>query len=333
MSENFEVSMMKNISSMDSATSQAIITWQQILKYADNFRQAEINARECQSQQQERQLRQHGRLLTKEAFLENFTPFTVLFAKAEYGSVPKLHTYDQFIGPYVIISVNPHSNTLYLYSLLTAEIHKTSYRHVRQAFNAPSIFSTPMFGQLGDALQFNFAEKFSHLHKHRSQEQTSSDIQKILVNLHKLIMLVAPILPSMLETKTALTLTLDDSNDPIVDVPGEEPDLSAQKQAPETAANQAEERQIRKSVKFTFQDDPTNDMVQDITHQSKPLKQVPIESTSHLPPHPTQVVDVDPTQKQISTRTEQTTTEDLDTMPRAMKYSLRQQPRRNSKYM
>ena len=325
--------MMKNISSLDSATSQAIITWQQILKYADNFRQAEINARECQSQQQQRQLRQHGRLLTKEAFLENFTPFTVLFAKAEYGSVPKLHTYDQFIGPYVIISVNPHSNTLYLYSLLTAEIHKTSYRHVRQAFNAPSIFSTPMFGQLGDALQFNFAEKFSHLHKHRSQEQTSSDIQKILVNLHKLIMLVAPILPSMLETKTALTLTLDDSNDPIVDVPGEEPDLSAQKQAPETAANQAEERQTRKSVKFTFHDDPTDDMVQDITHQSKPLKQIPIESTSHLPPHPTEGVDADPTQKQISTRTEQTTTEASDTMPRAMKYSLRQQPRRNSKYM
>ena len=328
--------MMKNISSIDAASSQAVITWQQILKYADNFRQAEINAQECQSEQQKRQLKQHGRLLDKEAFLQSFTPFTVLFAKAEYGSVPKLHTYDQFIGPYIIISVNPHSNTLYLYSLLSAEIHKTSYRHVRKAFNAPSIFSTPLFGQLGDGLQFNFAEKFSHLHKQISHEQTSSDIQKILVNLHKLITLVAPILPSMLETRTALTLTLNDANDSkksIEDVPGDEFDISTQNQAIEPKPHQTEETLTRNSVKFTFHDDPPNDMIQDVTHQSKALKQIPIRSASHLPSQPTEVVDVNPTQKQISTRTETTTTDISEDTPRAMKYSLRQQPRRNPKFM
>ena len=198
---NTMLSMMNNITALTTPTSSAITSMQQILDYANNFRQAEINAHDFQSKQQDRQLKQHGRLLNEDNLLQNLSPFTVIFAKAELDQVPKLHTFTQFIGPYVVVSINPHSKTLYLYSLLSSEVHKTSYRHVRQAFNTHTLFSTPIFGHLGDALQFNFAEKFSHLHKQSSREQTASDVQKILVNLHKLLLFVAPILPTTIQTQ------------------------------------------------------------------------------------------------------------------------------------
>ena len=335
---NTMLSMMNNITALTTPTSRAITTMQQILNYANNFRQAEISAYDFQSKQQDRQLKQHGRLLNEDNLLQNLTPFTVIFTKAELDPVPKLHTFTQFIGPYVVVSINPHSKTLYLYSLLSSDIHKTSYRHVRQAFNTHTIFSTPIFGQLGDALQFNFAEKFSHLHKQPSREQTASDIQKILINLHKLLMFVAPILPTTIQTQEALTLTLDD---PDVDPNPINQDSTLNtdyfedttEQPPHPNTTQSEESSTQKKVKFSFHEDNPDLMATDIIHKPNPSKQVSLESTSHLPTHPVDLPNVEPGDNQLTTRSDQRdASTSQDSTPRPLKYSLRQNPRKNPTY-
>ena len=322
-------SMMTNVSALTDPTSKPVGTLQQILRYAENFRQAETNAQDFQNQQQERQLKQHGRLLTQETFEENFTPFTVLFAKTEFDSAPKLHTYTQFIGPYVLISTNPNSNTIYLYSLLTAEVHKTSYRHVRQAFNTNTVFSTPLFGLLGDNLQFNYAEKLAHLHRKPTAEQITSDIQKILVNLHKLIMFVAPILPNTIETQKAITLTLEEADQE----PKTQEYSSDAKETTETYEKEEENTNTNKTVKFTFHGDQSDSLIKDITHSPRQSKQIPIDAPANLSTKPLEVPTQIQTDEPFLTRSEQiaqdTTQED---MPRPMKYALRRSPKPNPKY-
>ena len=212
------LTMMDNIQELHQPDSQAIHNMQQLLQYAETFRQAEITAQEVHTNQKARQLRQHGKILDEEQLINDLKLFSVIYVKSELGKVPKMHFYAQHCGPFLVLSVNPKSKSVYLYSLLSGQIHKKSYRQIKLAFRK-EIFSLPIFGQLGEDVQFRMIENFSYFTKVSSADEIMSNVQRILINLHKLLSFLKPILPTLRDLTTTLQLTLNETEDQVDEDP------------------------------------------------------------------------------------------------------------------
>ena len=140
-------------------------------------------------------------------------------------------------------------------------------------------------------------------------------------------MFVAPILPDTIETQKAITLTLEDTD----------PEPKTQEHisdAPETTETyEKEEESTNKTVKFTFHEDQSDSMIKDITHSSRQLKQIPIDTPANLSTKPLEVPTQIQTDDPFLTRSEQIAQDTpQEDMPRAMKYSLRRSPKPNPKY-
>ena len=338
---NTIAAMMENIQRFDLPNSQAISNMQQILQYAETFRQAEKQAHQVHKTQQERQLRQHGKLLDGEQLLQQLRPFTVLFVKAELGKVPKMHFYAQYCGPFLVLSVNPNSKSVYLFSLISGEVHKKSYRQIRLAFTTNQLFSAPIYGHLNNEIQFKMIEKFSYFNKTPSKDEIVSNTQKILINLYKLLVFLQPILPSMAATKNVLELTLDD-DDHLLDHTGNEYTTPTE-ETPSTTIHptlepvQSNEKDTTtkqdnqdKQVRFTFQGDtPAENQIRDI------IPKKPSQTTLHeMPEQRTNPEERSPTTKRNTDASftpsrpkESSSTEELPT-DRRSKYTLRQNPRK-----
>ena len=204
------LSMIENVQNLPQPSSQAIKNMQELLHYADNFRQAELNAHKFSENQKARQLKEHGKLLDQDDLIAKLRPLTVLYVKSELGKVPKMHCYAQYHGPFVVLSLNPRSTSAYLYGLISGEVQKKSYRQIKLAFSN-DIFSLPLFGHFGDDIQFKMIDKFSYLKKSENADSILSNTVKILINLHKLLVFLSPILPTLGDVQK--TLLVDISED------------------------------------------------------------------------------------------------------------------------
>ena len=209
MRSNNILSLMDNIQRLQQPESEVINNMKQLLQYSDMFRKAELNAQKVQDNQKKRQLRQHGKLLDEDNLVSQLKPFTVIYVKAELGKVPKMHFYAQYCGPFLILSINPRSKSFYLFSLLSGEVHKKSYRQIKLAFHN-EVFSLPLFGQLGEEVQFKMINNLQHFTRNASAEEVMSHTQKILINLHKLLTFLKPILPRIGDIPKPLQLSLED---------------------------------------------------------------------------------------------------------------------------
>ena len=199
------LSMIENVQNLPQPESQAVRNMQELLHYADNFRQAELNAHKFSENQKARQLKEHGKLLDQDDLIAKLRPLTVLYVKSELGKVPKMHCYAQYHGPFVVLSLNPRSTSAYLYGLISGEVQKKSYRQIKLAFSN-DIFSLPLFGHLGEEVQFKMIEKFSYLRKSENADSILSNTAKILINLHKLLVFLSPILPTLGDIQKTLIL-------------------------------------------------------------------------------------------------------------------------------
>ena len=250
MRSNNILSLMDNIQRLQQPESEVINNMKQLLQFSDMFRKAELNAQKVQDNQKRRQLRQHGKLLDEDNLVSQLKPFTVIYVKAELGKVPKMHFYAQYCGPFLILSINPRSKSFYLFSLLSGEVHKKSYRQIKLAFHN-EVFSLPLFGQLGEEVQFKMINNLQHFTRNASAEEIMSHTQKILINLHKLLTFLKPILPRIGDIPKPLQLSLEDE---IQDDRNETTLKGDKEDHKQMAPDPQVHPEVKQKVKFSIQD-------------------------------------------------------------------------------
>ena len=201
------LTLMGNIQNLKAPESNAIKNMHQLLHYADNFRQAEANAHKFSENQKARQLKEHGQLLSQDDLIAKLRPLSVLYVRSELGTVPKMHCYAQHHGPHLVLSLNPRSSSANLYGLISGEVQKKSYRQIKLVFSN-DIFNLPLFGHLGDDIQFKMIENLAYLKKSETADSVLDNTTKILINIHKLFVFLSPILPTLEDVPKVLTLDI-----------------------------------------------------------------------------------------------------------------------------
>ena len=87
------------------------------------------------------------------------------------------------------------------------DLIKKSFKQVHAVLQ-PEIFSLPMLSHLGKEIQFRIVKKYDHLKKSDSNLDVNHKITQILLNLHKLVIFLAPILPKNQETQNLINIDL-----------------------------------------------------------------------------------------------------------------------------
>ena len=119
----------------------------------------------------------------------------------------------QFSGPTVILSVHPVSEQLNLYDLLTGQVLTKNYKQVREAFSK-NVFSLPLFPHLGEEIQFRVVQPTSRIKQVESAQNVLANSSKIILNVHKLLLFLSPILPNRPNTQAFLrTVHVRDQDD------------------------------------------------------------------------------------------------------------------------
>ena len=204
--QNFTASVER----LQSPESLGLKRMQQCLQFSSLFQRAEKNAKLYFEQQKAKQLKVHNKLLSEDKYFETLQPLSLCYVKTELLQVPKFHLFCQYHGPFVILSILPKSKSIFLFGLLSAEVVKKSFKQVKAVLQ-PEIFSLPMFSHLGKEIEFRIVKKFDRLKKKESQIDIHQKITQILLNLHKLVIFLAPILPKSKETQNLINIDL--SND------------------------------------------------------------------------------------------------------------------------
>ena len=197
------MTLSSNVQKCPLPQSQVVSNMQQLLKYARNVNLAQENAVESNRKAQERQIREKGRVKDQGSVFEKFHPLDVLFVKTELSNESKLTTAARFSGPVVILSVHPVSEQLNLFDLLTAQVMTKNYKQVREVFSR-QVFSLPLYPHLGEEIQFRIVEPTSRIKKTESAQNVLVNSTKIILNVHKLLMFLAPILPNRSNTQAFL---------------------------------------------------------------------------------------------------------------------------------
>ena len=330
-SENI-LSLISNVKSLNNPESQAIKRMQQCLEHAETFRKAEINAKAYHEQQKLRQLRNHNKLLDEEDFFSKLRPLSLLYVKAELGNVPKFHTFCQYHGPFIILAINPKSKAIHLYGLLSSEVIKKSYKQVKIAFT-PEMFNLPIFSEIGSEIQFRIVDKMEHLTKSGTGPTTSQNINKILINVHKLILFLSPILPTALETQKIIDINLSTDATDNAESADNPTDIDENAQNEADNIQNAQKDHInnqpypnppqlpQRSVRFVFKDDDDVDEIQDLT--IKPVKRKKTDQNLFQIPEekPLEFSPTDQVEGEIVPNRPKIKSPELD---RSQKYSLRQ---------
>ena len=206
------LSLMQNIQRIAKPESQNMLKMQELLINARTVLQAGENTAQKVQNQQARQLKQHGKLKNPGDIIDQIQPLDVLFVKSELKGRPKMSFFVNFHGPCLVLGVQPKSEHLIIFGLLSSEVMIKNFKQVRFAFSK-ELFSIPFFPHLGDQIQFRIFSPRSRISGQDGAQNVITNTTKIILNLHKVFTFLAPLLPSYKETKGFLrtvTLSLGD---------------------------------------------------------------------------------------------------------------------------
>ena len=211
--------------------SRPVKDFQAILSFAEMHRQSQIHAELEAEKSRERQLRIHGRLLEKSDLIESLCPLKVVYVKTQLQGVPKMHQFAALHGPCVVVSINPHSSSVYIFGLLSGQLMKKSYRQIRAAFS-PQIFDLPLFQFFCKEIQFKLLEHGRKVQDEQPKHLIIPQIQRLILNLHQLLTFLAPILPSTEQTRKIINLDGDLDEDEMDDAAedGEDGEVDGEEQ-------------------------------------------------------------------------------------------------------
>ena len=224
----------KHLRTLSQPQSSPVRDFQAILKYADMHRQSQLHAEEEANKARARQLRIHGQILEKSDVIENIRPLRVLYIKSELKSVPKMNDFATVHGPCIVVSVNPNSCSVYVFGLLSGQLMKKSYRQIKAAFS-PQMFNLPLFQFFCKEVQFRILENGQRLQEEQSAHQLIPKLQKMILNLHHLLMFLSPMLPSREQAIRKIDLENieddedtgdeDDQTDPVIEDQDKDKDM------------------------------------------------------------------------------------------------------------
>ena len=224
----------KHLRTLSQPQSSPVREFQAILKYANMHRQSQLHAEEEANKARARQLRIHGQVLEKSDVIENIRPLRVLYIKSELKSVPKMNDFATVHGPCIVVSVNPNSCSVYVFGLLSGQLMKKSYRQIKAAFS-PQMFNLPLFQFFCKEVQFRILENGQRLQEEQSAHQLIPKLQKMILNLHHLLMFLSPMLPSREQAIRKIDLENieddedtgdeDDQTDPVIEDQDKDKDM------------------------------------------------------------------------------------------------------------
>ena len=261
-------SLNNQIGQLSQPASYPVKDFQDILKFSEMHRESQKHAEEEAAQARERQLRVHGRLIDKSDLIQNLSPLKVIYVKSQLRNVSKMNQFAALHGPCVVLSVNPHSSSIYVYGLLSGQVMKKSYRQIRAAFE-PQIFNLPLFQYFCKEVQFKLLEKEQRLRDDEPAQQLIPRVQRLIVNLHQLLSFLSPILPSREQTVKIIDLDKDEDLDDDNDEDTQVPDISDTK---DIDISDTQDSQLTPQVKFTTD---TSDKPQTKTPRIKDAYQIP----------------------------------------------------------
>ena len=206
------LNLMKNIQDLKQPESQSFQQLQELLYNAQKIREADQNTAQKAANQQARQLRQHGKVQRPGDICRQIKPLDVLFVKSELRNQPKMSYLVNYHGPCLVLSVQPKSEHLILFGLISGVLLTKNFKQIRFAFSK-EIYSIPLFPHLGDEIQFRMVTPWTRMSKQSSAQNVLTNGNKIIANLHKISHLLAPSLPTYKETQDYLRtihLSIDD---------------------------------------------------------------------------------------------------------------------------
>ena len=207
------LNLMKNIQDLKQPESQSFQQLQELLYNAQKIREADQNTAQKAANQQARQLRQHGKVQRPGDICRQIKPLDVLFVKSELQNQPKMSYLVNYHGPCLVLSVQPKSEHLILFGLISGVLLTKNFKQIRFAFSK-EIYSIPLFPHLGDEIQFRMVTPWTRMSKQSSAQNVLTNGNKIIANLHKISHLLAPSLPTYKETQDYLRtihLSIDDN--------------------------------------------------------------------------------------------------------------------------
>ena len=204
---------MKNIQDLKQPESQSFQQLQELLINAQKIREADQNTIQKAANQQARQLKEHGKVKRPGDICRQIKPLDVLFVKSELQNQPKMSYLVNYHGPCLVLSVQPKSEHLILYGLISGVLLTKNFKQIRFAFSK-EIYSIPLFPHLGDEIQFRMVTPWTRMSKQSSAQNVLTNGTKIIANLHKISHFLAPSLPTYKETQDYLRtihLSIDDN--------------------------------------------------------------------------------------------------------------------------
>ena len=211
------LNLMQNIQELKEPKSQQFLKIQELLNHSRKILEAEENTIQKVAHQQATQLREHGKLKQPGDIIDQIKPLDVLFVKSELQDQPKMTLFVNFHGPCLVLGVQPKSEHLILFSLLSGEVLTKNFKQVRLGFSK-EIFSIPLFPHLGDEVQFRMTNPLSKMSSQGSAQNVLTNSSKVIFNLHKISKFLAPLLPTYKETQNYLrtiVLSLKDDDDDV----------------------------------------------------------------------------------------------------------------------
>ena len=197
------LNLMKNIQDLKQPESQSFQQLQELLINAQKIREADQNTIQKAANQQARQLKDHGKVRHPGDICRQIKPLDVLFVKSELPNQPKMSYKANFHGPCLVLAVQPKSEHLILYGLISGVILTKNFKQIRFAFSK-EIYSIPLFPHLGDEIQFRMVTPWTRMSKQSSAQNVLTNGTKIISNLHKISHFLAPSLPTFKETQDYL---------------------------------------------------------------------------------------------------------------------------------
>ena len=226
-----------------------------------------------------------------------------------------MHQFASLHGPCIVVSINPHSTSVYVYGLLSGQLMKKSYRQIRAAF-APKIFDLPLFQFFCKEVQFKILENCQLVRDDQPVHQLIPQLQKLIINLHQLLTFLSPILPSTEQTRRIINLD-DDPEEDKDDEDDEDKDEDKEDNA--VTDDKDKDKDEDKHVKFTTDN---NKQIQTKTPRIKDAYHIPEDKDEDEEDKDKDKDDNDRDQPPTQIR-------DRDTPPereRTTKYLLRRQP-------
>ena len=209
------LNLMKNIHDLKKPNSQSFQHMQELLNNSKKILEAGENTLHKVSNQQARQLKEHGKVKHPGDIIKQLKPLDVLFVKSEVQKRPKMSFLANFHGPFLVLAVQPKNEHLVLFGLISAEILIKNFKQIRAAFSN-EVFSMPLFSHLGDEVQFRMVTPLTRMAKQNSAQNVLTNSTRIITNLYRISNLLTPLLPSFKETQNYLRtihLSLEDNDE------------------------------------------------------------------------------------------------------------------------